>query len=43
MEIRPILIIGALQSEINILIEKLNNCEIEINGIYKFYRGIINN
>lgn len=42
MKKRPILIIGALQSEINLLIDKLKNCEMETNGIYKFYKGNVN-
>ena len=41
MEIRPILVIGALKSEINYLVEMLESCDIETKSIYKFYKGYI--
>ena len=37
MEKRPILIIGALNSELNYLISKLENCKQEVNCVYKFF------
>lgn len=42
MEKRPILIIGALNSELNYLIEKLENRKQEVNCVYKFYKGEVN-
>ncbi len=43
MDLKPILIIGALQSEIDYLVKKLDDCESIKNGIYKFYKGTVNN
>lgn len=40
-EKRPLLIIGALKSELDYLIDKLEKSELEINSIYKFYKGFI--
>ena len=42
MEKRPILLIGALKSELKYLIEMIEDSEIETKSIYKFYKGYIN-
>lgn len=42
MEKRPILIVGAMTSEINYLVEKIENCKIIEKIVYKFYEGTIN-
>ena len=41
MEKRPIVLIGALNSEIKYLVEMLETCDIETKSIYKFYKGYI--
>ena len=41
MEKRPIVFIGALNSEIKYLVEMLESCDIETKSIYKFYKGYI--
>lgn len=41
MEKRPILIVGAMTSEINYLVEKIENCKIIEKVVYKFYEGTI--
>lgn len=41
MEKRPIVVIGALNSEIKYLVEMLESCDIETRSIYKFYKGYI--
>lgn len=41
MEKRPIIVIGALNSEIKCLVEMLEDCNIEKKSIYKFYKGYI--
>lgn len=41
MEKRPIVVIGALNSEIKYLVEMLESCDIETKSIYKFYKGYI--
>ena len=41
MEKRPILVIGALNSEIKYLVEMLESVDIETRSIYKFYKGYI--
>ena len=43
MEKRPIVLIGALNSEIKYLVEMLESCDIETKSIYKFYKGYIKN
>ncbi len=43
MEKRPIVFIGALNSEIKYLVEMLESCDIETRGSYKFYKGYIKN
>ena len=43
MEKRPIVVIGALNSEIKYLVEMLESCDIETRSIYKFYKGYIKN
>ena len=43
MEKRPIVFIGALNSEIKYLVEMLESCDIETKSIYKFYKGYIKN
>ena len=42
MEKRPILLIGALNSELKYLIEMLEDSEPETKSIYKFFKGYIN-
>lgn len=41
MEKRPILIVGALNSETDYLIENINNCQMIEKAVYKFYEGTI--
>lgn len=41
MEKKPILLIGALRTELEYLISKLENCEEEKNSVYHFYKGTI--
>lgn len=41
MEKKPIVLIGALNSEIKYLVEMLESCKIETRGNYKFYKGYI--
>lgn len=41
MEKRPIVFIGALNSEIKYLVEMLESCDIENRSVYKFYKGYI--
>lgn len=41
MEKRPIVVIGALNSEIKYLVEMLESVDIETRSIYKFYKGYI--
>lgn len=43
MEKRPIVVIGALKSEIKYLVEMLESCDIETRSIYTFYKGYIKN
>lgn len=43
MEKKPILIVGAMNSEIDYLISKIENYTIEKKGKYEFYEGSINN
>ncbi len=43
MEIKPIVIIAAMQEESDFLINKLKNAKCENVGKYKFYEGFINN
>ncbi len=41
MEKRPIVLIGALNSEIKYLVEMLESCDIETRSVYKFYKGYV--
>lgn len=41
MEKRPIVVIGALNSEIKYLVEMLESVDIETRSAYKFYKGYI--
>ena len=41
MEKKPILLVGALRGELDYLINKLENCEEEINCVYKAYKGTV--
>lgn len=43
MEKRPILIVGAMNPEINYLVEKIENCKQSQISVYEFYEGTINN
>jgi adenosylhomocysteine nucleosidase len=43
MEKKPILIIGAMNTEINYLVSKIENCKIVEKNSYKFYEGTIKN
>lgn len=43
MEKRPILIVGAMNPEINYLIEKIDNCTERKISAFNFYEGKINN
>ena len=43
MDTRPILIIGAMNSEINYLIEKLEKTKIDKLNVYNIYEGYISN
>lgn len=42
MESRPILILGAMNNEIDYLIEKIENCKVTEKLVYSFFEGTIN-